>query len=36
MRSNPALYSDAPGLSQPLHLARKGCASLRRAGKRER
>jgi hypothetical protein len=35
-RPNPALHSDAPGLSRPLQLARKGRASLRRAGKRER
>ena len=33
---NPALYADAPGLSRPLHVSRKGRASLRRAGKRER
>ena len=34
MRPNPALHTDAPGLSRPLQ--GKGCASLRRAGKRER
>ena len=33
---NPALYSDAPGPSRPLHLSRKGRAGLRHAGKRER
>jgi hypothetical protein len=33
---NPALHTDAPGLSRPLQLTRKGHASLRRAGKRER
>ena len=33
---NPALYSDAPGPSRPLHLSHKGRAGLRRAGKRER
>jgi hypothetical protein len=36
MRPNPALHTDAPGLSRPLQLARKGRASPRRAGKRER
>ena len=36
MLPNNALNSDAPGLSRPLQLARKGRASLRRAGKRER
>ena len=36
MRSNHALNADAPGLSRPLQLARKGRASPRRAGKRER
>lgn len=33
-RPNPALNTDAPGLSRPLQ--GKGRASLRRAGKRER
>ena len=33
-RANPALHTDAPGLSRPLR--GKGRASLRRAGKRER
>lgn len=33
---NPALHTDAPGLSRPLQLARKGRASPRHAGKRER
>ena len=36
MPPNPALHTDAHGLSRPLHLARKGRASPRRAGKRER
>jgi len=34
--SSPALHADAPSLSRPLQLARKGRASLRRAGKRKR
>ncbi len=34
MSPNPALHTDAPGLSRPLQ--RKSRASLRRAGKRER
>ena len=34
MSPNPALHTDAPGLSRPLQ--GKGRASLRRAGKRER
>ena len=33
---NYALHSDAPSLARPLQLARKGRASLRRAGDRER
>ncbi len=36
MPPNPALHTDAPGLSRPLQLSRKGRASLQRAGKRER
>ena len=34
MSPNPALHTDAPGLSRPLQS--KGRAGLRRAGKRER
>jgi hypothetical protein len=33
-RANPALHTDAPGLSRPLQ--GKGRASPRRVGKRER
>jgi hypothetical protein len=36
MTPNPALHTDAPGLSRPLQLTRKRRASLRRAGKRGR
>ena len=35
MLPNPALHTDAPGLSRPLRLG-KGRASPTRAGKRER